>query len=99
MLEALAAVSLAGNILQTIGFLEKLVSKSSEIRQHGTTIGNDEIEATMTDLTCMAGKLKCSETISPVATTTITKENQVRKFFSRVHIKLMRKTEFPCPRF
>jgi hypothetical protein len=85
MLEALAAVSLAGNVLQFIEFLAKLVSKSSEIRRHGTTVTDEEIETTMTDLIHMAKELEDPETVEPTAATAITKEDYVRNPLFSVH--------------
>ena len=86
MLEALAAVSLAGNVLQFIGFLTNVVSKSSEIRRHGVTVTDDEIEATTTDLIHMVKEFKHSEITKVTATTAIAIEDHVRNPWSSIFV-------------
>jgi len=85
MLEALAAISLAGNVLQFIEFLAELVSKSSEIRRHGNTVTDEEIETTTSDLIRMGKKLEHLETVEPTAATAITEEEHVRTTLSSAH--------------
>ena len=85
MLEALAAVSLASNVLQFVEFLAKVVSKSSEIRQHGATILNEEIEIIMTDLTRMMKELEQSATQEPATATAFANGDQVKPLFPNVY--------------
>lgn len=65
-MEALAAVSLAGNILQFLTFTGDVISKSRQIHTSisGTLKEHDDLECLATDLTCLSGRLQAS--IGPV---------------------------------
>ena len=59
-MEALAAVSLAGNVLQFLNFTSDVISKSRQI--HGSITGtlkeNDDLEGLTGDLKCLSGRLQ-----------------------------------------
>ena len=61
-MEALAAVSLAGNVLQFLNFTSDVISKSRQI--HGSITGtlkeNDDLEGLASDLKCLSGRLQAS---------------------------------------
>lgn len=61
-MEALAAVSLAGNVLQFLNFTNDVISKSRQI--HGSITGtlkeNDDLEGLTSDLKCLSGRLQAS---------------------------------------
>ena len=61
-MEALAAVSLAGNILQVLNFTGDAISKSRQIRASisGTLKEYDDLESLTIDLKSLSGRLQAS---------------------------------------
>jgi hypothetical protein len=63
MLEALAALSLAGNIVQFVDFASELLSEGRQIRQAGSTVTNLDLQAICRDLERLS--LKISTPVTP----------------------------------
>lgn len=61
-MEAIAAVSLAGNILQFLNFTGDVISKSRQIHHSisGTLREHDELEGCTSDLKALSGRLQAS---------------------------------------
>jgi len=76
-MEALTAIALVGNVLQFAELLAKLISKTSEIRDHGTTLTNGDIELAISDLVTMGQRAEHAEVIGASVATSITKEEHV----------------------
>lgn len=60
-MEALAAVSLAGNILQFASTAKKVVSASRQLRDIGSTEEHDELDAVIQDLRLYLSRIKPPE--------------------------------------
>jgi hypothetical protein len=58
MLEALAALSLAGNIIQFADFISKAIVLFNEVRKHGATSRMEDLQATTTSLVEQTAQMK-----------------------------------------
>src|SRR5438552_1076295 len=79
MAEAIAALSLAGNIIQVVDFGLKVVSKCKEVHREGTTINIRDLEDMSTHLASLTGHLNCSMQNAPQP---LTREDQELKGLS-----------------
>jgi hypothetical protein len=77
MLEALVALSLAGNIVQFVDFASELLSEGRQIRHAGSTITNLDLQAICRDLECLSIKLCTSATPSFEEATYLVEDDQV----------------------
>ena len=78
VMEAIAGLSLAANILQVVDFSAKLLSKGREIQQAGSTIQKSELEAVTTDFAALSGTLKSWARPDPAKLGPLARENQVQ---------------------
>ena len=58
MLDPITALGVAGNVVQFVDFGVNLLTRGFEIRQTGSTRGNDKLEALTRDLINLSDNLK-----------------------------------------
>lgn len=90
MLEALAAVSLAGNILQFISFAGEVFSKACKIRDKGTLGLKEELEIAIDNLELSTCKLHPASTSKVGVHTALNQDEHVRYCYDVKIIPLTR---------
>lgn len=78
VMEAIAGLSLAANILQVVDFTTKVLSTANEFRKAGSTVQNHELEVVVQDLTALNERTKSWARPNPASSGPLAKDSQVR---------------------
>jgi hypothetical protein len=78
VMEAIAGLSLAANILQVIDFTTKVLSTTNEFREAGSTVQYNELEVVVQDLTALNERTKSWARPNLASSGPLAKDSQVR---------------------
>jgi hypothetical protein len=78
IMEALAGLGLAANILQVIDFSSKLLSVGHQVYQKGSSIQNEELELVINDFNAQNNQLKSWARPDPATLGPLEKSGQVK---------------------